>query len=507
MVIEKNARIWGFCEETDIVEISFRGEKYTVQATNGKWETLVRSKDYGGPFEMKIGDTVLTDIYVGYVFMLSGQSNMETPVSRVRTWYEEDFAGLAENRRIRAFQVEKDYDFNSPRQDCKGTWRAISPETVDNFYAISYYLSRILESTLNAPVGIIECAVGGSRIEGWMNESEADFRGYTAALLRLCKREGFVKRITDEDENRAKKWYFEALSNDIGLRDNFQSQSYDSKDWQQRPLTKSWEKDIGLVNGVIWFRKNFEAPEEMVGLPGRLFMGTIIDSDTIYLNGTEIGSTEYRYPPRVYEIPKSLIQKGTNTIAIRVVSERGYGGFTIDKDYVLETSAGKISVDGEWAYKIGHIAKELSPSTSFFNYPSGLYNAMLSPVMPFSISAFLWYQGESNAEQPETYDKLLSEFLKRMRVNHSPTLPFLVVQLPNYDAGELNNNWQVIREKQATILNHPNTALIITTDIGEDNDLHPINKKDVSKRLAEGVLNLLRGDKIKSDKVLVSEVK
>jgi sialate O-acetylesterase len=132
---------------------------------------------------------------------------------------------------------------------------------------------------------------------------------------------------------------------------------------------------------------------------------------------------------------------------------------------------------------------------------------MLSPVMPFSISAFLWYQGESNAEQPENYDKLLSEFLKRMRVNYSPTLPFLVVQLPNYDAGELNDNWQIIREKQAKILNHPNTALIITTDIGEDNDLHPINKKDVSKRLAEGVLNLLRGDKIKSDKVLVSEIK
>jgi sialate O-acetylesterase len=505
MVIEKYARIWGFCDGSDSVEISFRDEKYIAEVTDGKWEAFVSSKDYGGPFEMKIGDTVLTDIYVGYVFMLSGQSNMETPAGRVRTWYEDDFIGLAANNRIRAFLVEKDFDFNSPRLDCKGYWRALSPETVDNFYAVSFYLSKILESTFDAPIGLIECAVGGSRIEGWMNESEARFHGYTAALLRICQRDGFVARITDEDEERAKKWYDEALSNDIGSRDNFQSSTYDCKDWPHRPLTMSWDKDIGLVNGVVWFRKTFEAPEDMDGLPGRLFMGTIINSDTAYLNGTEIGSTEYQYPPRVYDIPKGLIKKGPNTLAVRVVCERGYGGFTIDKDYVLETSAGKISVDGDWAYKIGYKASELPPATFFFNYPSGLYNAMLAPVMPFSISAFLWYQGESNGEQPHDYDLLLSKFVKRMRVNYSPSLPFLVVQLPNYDAGELNDNWQIMREKQATILNHPNTALIITTDIGEDNDIHPINKKDLSKRLAEGVLNLLRGDEIKSDKVLVSK--
>jgi sialate O-acetylesterase len=116
---------------------------------------------------------------------------------------------------------------------------------------------------------------------------------------------------------------------------------------------------------------------------------------------------------------------------------------------------------------------------------------MLAPILPFSISAFLWYQGESNDQSPRDYAWLLSRFLKDIRRQCGENLPFLLVQLPNYDAGELNDNWALIRKHQATILDYPNTAMIITTDIGEDNDLHPLNKRDVGRRLAAEALKLL----------------
>ena len=507
MVLEKNARIWGFCKDHNdktCVDISFCEKKYAADIKDGKWEVFISCDDYGGPYEMTIGDITLSDVYVGRVFMMSGQSNMETPVSRVRTWYEDDFKDLVDNPRIRAFKVEKDFYFNNPRENCIGSWNLIGPDTVDNFYAISFYISKILEEAFDVPIGLIECAVGGSRIESWFCESDANFRGYTAALLRLCQREGYVERITREDEDRTDKWYKNVRLNDIGLKEKYYSYDYNCSDWPTRPLTRNWSDDIGQVNGSVWFRKSFEVSDNMNDIKGRLFFGTIADSDIIYINGHEVGQTEYRYPPRVYDIPEGIIQKGFNTITIRVVSERGYGGFTKDKEYYFETDSGSISLDGDWAYKIGFAAKELLPGTFFFNYPSGLFNAMLNPVLPYSISAFLWYQGESNGEEPHDYDILLSHHLKQMRKNYFPTLPFLVVQLPNFDAGPLNDNWQIIREKQAAILNHPNTALIVTTDIGEDNDLHPINKKDVAIRLAEGVLNLIRGDVIKSDKVFIT---
>ena len=504
MVIEKRARIWGFCDGCGVVEVCFRGKAYTAEVSDGKWEVFVLSDDFGGPFEMTVGDIVLTDVYVGYVFMLCGQSNMETPAGRVRIRYGDDFEGLAHNPRIRAFRVETDYEFGGPRDDCKGYWRAVGPDTVNDFYAVSFYLSRRLAPSLDAPIGLIECAVGGTRIESWMRESDAGFLGYTAELMRLCRHEGFAERITSEDEARVSAWHNAALSNDCGLMDNYFADDFDCGGWAVRGLTKSWAYDIGVFHGVVWFIKSFDVPDEIAGLPGRLFLGTIIDSDTVYLNGSLVGSTGYRYPPRVYPVPEGLVRRGRNTVVIRVVCERGLGGFTADKDYLLETAAGCVSLDGDWSYKATYAAKELMPATRFVNYPSVLYNAMLAPVFPFSVSAFLWYQGESNSESPYGYDEWLAKFLRQVRSNYGEGLPFLAVQLPNYDAGALNGNWQLIRDQQASILNYPNTALIVTLDIGEDNDLHPLNKRDLSERLATGVLHLLRGDAVDDENVLVS---
>ncbi|MCL2078412.1 MAG: sialate O-acetylesterase [Oscillospiraceae bacterium] len=508
MIIEKTARIWGTADDCEAaetsVEISFCGKKYYADIQDGKWEAVILSNDYGGPYDMTIGDITLSDIFVGRVFMLGGQSNMEMPVSRVRLKYDDDFKGLTHNPRIRAFLVERDYEFHAPRSDCKGSWRSVSPETVDNFFAVSFYLSRILEKALDIPIGLIECAVGGSRIESWMNEAETVFHGYTAELLRLCKHEGFVELITREDEKRVNEWKQNVLDNDQGLADKYFSDDYDDMGWKTRNLTKDWEEDIGLFFGSTWFRKTFEIGDEMANSPARLLLGTISDSDTVYLNGVIVGQTWYKYPPRAYDIPQGVLRSGRNTVAVRVVSEREYGGFTAGKEYKLKTAAGEISLDGDWAYRHGYETCELPPATQFVNYPSGLYNAMLAPIMPFSISAFLWYQGESNSSSPYIYDKLLAEFLSYIRAKHRKELPFVVVQLPNYDAGALNDNWRIVREKQATILNYPNTAMIVTTDIGEDNDLHPLNKKELSNRLAEATLYLLRGDTIKTvDKVKI----
>ena len=512
MVIERHARIWGYSDDslTDVVQISFCGKDYSACVKNGKWEVFVTAESMGGPYEMRIGDIVLTDVYVGHVFFLGGQSNMETPVGRVRPWYEEDFSNLKSNPRIRAFQVEKDFDFVSPRTDCVGSWRYVSSDTVDNFYAVSFYLSKILENTLDAPVGIVECAVGGSRIESWMAWEDAGFRGYTAALLRLCQNKGLTNIIERMDNERITAWHSDVRENDTGLSAKYYRDGFDDTSWKSRPLTKNWIEDIGLVKGSVWFRKTFSVTDEMEGLPGRLFLGTIIDSDTVYLNGQIVGYTEYRYPPRFYEVPQGLIRKGANTLTARIVCERDIGGFTVGKEYYLELggtmSAGsRIALDGEWLYKIGYETSELLPSAFFHNYPCGLHNAMLAPVLPFSISAFLWYQGESNAEEPLGYDTLLEKFIGYLRANYFADLPILVVQLPNYDAGELNSNWQLIREQQATVLSLANTALIITNDIGEDNDLHPINKKTLSERLAEGVLHLLRGDALNNKNVLSSK--
>jgi sialate O-acetylesterase len=501
MVIEKQARIWGWCENR--VTVSFRAKEYQSEPVNGAWEVVVESDSFGGPFDMCINDVTINDVYVGHVFMLAGQSNMEMPASRVRIRYEDDFKVLIDNPRVRAFQVERGYDFNSPRRTCGGAWKSLSPETVDNFYAMTFYLSQKLENILDAPVGFIECAVGGTRIESWMSENSVRYESYCAELIKLCRRGGFCEDIERKDLETARVWYNNAHSLDIGIKNAFHSNGFDHNDWDTRPLTKDWNEDIGKICGVVWFRKLFNTPGDMVGKAARIFLGTVSDSDIVYINGEVVGQTEYKYPPRVYPIREGLLHNGENCIAVRVTCERPTGGFTKGKDYHIVNNSGCINLDGDWRYRVGCVTESLAHSVRFFNYPCGMYNAMLAPVLPHSVSAVLWYQGESNDQSPYVYGRLLARFIEDLRANYRYDVPFLAVQLPNFDAGELNENWSIIREQQTSVLNHINTAMIITDDIGEDNDLHPMNKRDVAYRLAEGVLYFLKDNKITSDTVIV----
>jgi sialate O-acetylesterase len=113
---------------------------------------------------------------------------------------------------------------------------------------------------------------------------------------------------------------------------------------------------------------------------------------------------------------------------------------------------------------------------------------MIAPLVNFSIKGFLWYQGEANTRSAEVYAKLQPAQIADWRNKwKQPNAPFLFVQLPgfmemNYLPSE--SQWAVLRESQLKSLSVPNTGMAITIDLGEWNDIHPDNKKDVGERLA-----------------------
>ncbi|MBP6687868.1 MAG: sialate O-acetylesterase, partial [Lacibacter sp.] len=120
--------------------------------------------------------------------------------------------------------------------------------------------------------------------------------------------------------------------------------------------------------------------------------------------------------------------------------------------------------------------------------PAALYNAMVSPVIQYNIKGILWYQGESNAGKPQEYGALLTALINDWRTKWNNTsLPFLYAQLPGYmDYNYLpsESGWATLRQQQLQTLAVPNTAMAVTIDLGEWNDIHPDNKKDVGIRLA-----------------------
>lgn len=130
-----------------------------------------------------------------------------------------------------------------------------------------------------------------------------------------------------------------------------------------------------------------------------------------------------------------------------------------------------------------------------FGSPGCLYNGMIAPLIPYTLQGAIWYQGESNASRAEEYQKLFPTMIVSWRQRWGSEFPFLFVQLANYNPRKVeptgqpeNSQWAELREAQLMTLALPRTAMAVTIDIGEANDIHPKNKQDVGNRLALGAL-------------------
>jgi sialate O-acetylesterase len=113
---------------------------------------------------------------------------------------------------------------------------------------------------------------------------------------------------------------------------------------------------------------------------------------------------------------------------------------------------------------------------------------MIAPLLHYSITGVIWYQGESNTKKPAEYESLFRSVIKDWRTNWSQgEFPFLYVQLANFMQTyeqPSESNWAAVRESQRKTLSTANTAMVVAIDVGEWNDIHPLNKKTIGERLA-----------------------
>ncbi len=134
------------------------------------------------------------------------------------------------------------------------------------------------------------------------------------------------------------------------------------------------------------------------------------------------------------------------------------------------------------------------------NSPSGLYNAMIAPLIPYGVAGAIWYQGESNAGRAYQYRKLFPAMIKNWRDDWGlGDFPFIFVQLANFMAVKPepgDSSWAELREAQSMTLTLPNAGQAVIIDIGEADNIHPKNKQDVGKRLALWALANTYGQKI-----------
>ncbi|MBI5385769.1 MAG: sialate O-acetylesterase [Verrucomicrobia bacterium] len=167
----KPIKVWGWAEPGEKVTVEFRKQKVTVKTSeSGQWLATLKSEKAGGPDTLKVcGKNMITlnDVLVGEVWVASGQSNMEWPMSRS---FEApaDIAASANNL-VRHFNVQK-LKADQPVTNVTGFWQIAGPLTTSNFSAVAYYFSRELQKALKVPVGVIHTSWGGSPAEVWMSE-------------------------------------------------------------------------------------------------------------------------------------------------------------------------------------------------------------------------------------------------------------------------------------------------------------------------------------------------
>ncbi|MGM8362457.1 sialate O-acetylesterase [Flavobacterium sp. ARAG 55.4] len=506
VVLQRNekVKIWGWAAPNESIQLEFKAKTYTAKAdAEGNWNMILPAQKAGGPYEMVFKATneiKVKDILFGDVWICSGQSNMELPMERLKEKYGAVIKN-AKNSNIRQFLVPDKYDFNKEQTDLDaGNWVSADPKTVLEFSGVAYFFAKAIYEKEQIPIGLINSALGGSPIESWLSEDALKAFPEAYQESQRFKNKELIKEIEAGDKKRNDDWYDLLNKTDLGLENHWDLAGTYDKDWNQMQIPAYWaDSSLGNVNGVVWFRKEIEVPKAMVGKPAKLFMGRIVDQDFVYVNDQLIGTTSYQYPPRRYDVNADVLKEGKNTISIRVINNSGRGGFVEDKPYFLAVGNDTIDLKGTWKYKLGATMKPLQGPTFIRWKPEGLFNAMIAPLTNLKIKGVLWYQGESNAGNPKMYAKALPALIQDWRTKwRQGDFPFLYVQLPNYMetyAEPRESNWAVLRQAQLESLSVPNTAMAVAIDLGEWNDIHPLNKEDVGNRLALLARKIVYGEK------------
>ncbi len=509
---EQPIKVWGTADAGESVQVKFlknatptgvKGGKrkvaYTVTAdANGRWTLTLPAMKPGGPYILQVNDIELKDILVGDVWLCSGQSNMELPVSRVTDMFRDEIAAY-ENTNIRQLKVPNIFNFHAPQADLPDyvAWKPLTQENVMNFSALGYFFAKAMYEKNSIPVGLINSSWGGTPVEAWISEEGLkEFPKYINDK-RQYEDDAYLKSIKQTEGLSFYRWNTSLYQGDAGLHEAtpWYAANYNDKDWKTVDLfSTDWGTNgLNPINGSHWFRKEVEVPQDWNGKEATLRLGCIVDADSVYVNGTFVGTISYQYPPRIYTIPAGVLKAGKNTVTIRLISNNSYPHFVKEKPYKIICGNEEVSLQGEWKYRLG-APMPPAPGMMFFCYePVCLYNAMIAPLQNYGIRGVLWYQGESNVDRRNEYAALLTALIADWRNTFgNPELPFYIVELADFlsrDDVSGRQAWAEMRKEQAKVAEtNRNTRLIRNSDLGEWNDIHPLDKKTLGQRAAESAL-------------------
>ena len=524
--------VWGNAEAGETVTIRFNKKSYQTAAdADGRWRVDLPKMKAGGPYTLEVkganGEVrEISDVLIGDVWLLSGQSNIDVTIERVYPQYTQEI-DTYENNEIRLFRVQNETSTHGVKDDIRATninWKPVNKQNAWLFSAAGYFLGKRMFQQHKVPQGIIVNSWGGTPIEAWISEDSLK-TDYPMLIkkLQMYQNDNYVRAQMQANGAANQQWEKMLDETDPGYAD----MAVDDSDWQQIDQNNwGWRG-----TGSVWLRQHITIDKHHAGKPARLLLGTLFDRDVTYLNGKQIGQTGYQYPPRRYDIPEGMLRGGDNVIAIRFINKFGAVHFIPEKPYMLCFGDDRLSqnpmpkdvqpLSGLWKMKVGAEMPQCpSSDVSLQNLPTTLYNAVLYPLAPYAINGIVWYQGESNTGNPEPYADYLRKLMGCWRARwNDQQMPFVIVQLANYDGRQqtgfprplipqiapVNSGWAQLREAQRVVAKADAKAeLVVINDLGERVDIHPLRKKEVAERIGLCFDKLLYNNKVKLAPEVVS---
>jgi sialate O-acetylesterase len=503
---ERPLTLWGMADPNEAITIEWQEQRYPARANaKGEWTAVLAPLPAGQKGSLTLSSEKgvaqrLNAIVTGDVFLCSGQSNMEMPVRQVQNGEGE--LSDAAYPDIRLLHIAHG-SASTPQSDFKTRpiWSPATKETVSGFSAACFFMGRELHISKKRPIGLIHASWGGTAIDTWRSlasltadlASSADM----ALLTQYAANPALANRVWGN------RWavFWKGISNDTPWTASLKGAS-------PVPVLTNWEKwdvePLKNYDGQMWLQAEFTLTKNDLKAAKAFELSMIDDLDQSWVNGIGIGTTFGHWVNRSYPVGSNVLKPGVNRLTIHVTDLWAQaGGLVGDTDGIgLRLSDGRLIALQNWVYKVEPNTKTPphAPWTTHWG-KSVAGNAMIAPVMPYTLRGVAWYQGESDTDLKPAYRDRLAGLMKDWRTGFkNPDMPFLIVQLSDFGAASslpVNSNWAALREEQRqAVLNDKNAALIITRDLGDKRDVHPTNKKTVGLRLARAARAVVYGEGI-----------
>ena len=483
-------KLWGSSKKNARINVRFCDKTFTTRAdANGNWSITLGSYRAGGPYEMQINRKTLRNIMLGDVWVCSGQSNMEWPVIEASTGMEMIEKGG--NRYVHVFKADNVMAIEEQAEVAAiDGWQKSSPESVAGFSAVGYFFANEIQRKMRVPIGIVSADWGGSPIEVWMRrglfseERQAQQKEKDTAWIEAQK----ALAVWQEEIDKADK--------EILGETDVTAPDYEASGWDTLTMPAYWELQLYPdFDGIVYLRKEITLPK--TPREASIILGCIDDMDETYINGVKVGSSSGFNTVRTYRVEKGVLKAGKNVIVIRITDNGGNGGIRpVENLFYLLCDGQRMPLNGTWQSKatLSYSQFPEQPKGGWWN-DSYLFNGMISPLTRMPIKGVIWYQGESNVYDAAAYkvnfEKMITDWRRLWGMDD---FPFLYVQIANFKVqGEGDRQWPELRQVQLESLQIPNTAMAVTIDIGDPDNIHPTNKAEVGRRLALGAEKVAYG--------------